>query len=360
MYYRYLSFFLLNFFFRWQNNKISFLSPCLYFGHDQIPLSNEKSSGGIIKCQDLQERYPNSRGDANIIYLISSALPQFPQYMIRFAKKRGVKLVWNQNGVAYPAWHGSGWEKTNKPMASSLHKADFVIYQSQFCRLGSDRFLGKYQGQSIILYNPVDTSVFRPAEAKPSGWKVLLAGTHNERYRIRIALETFRQILFHHPEAELIIAGPLRWKKDSAEARADAESLCRLLSLDGKVQFTGPYSQKEAVSMFQSAHILLHTQYNDACPRLVVEAMSCGLPVVYSASGGTPELVGEEAGIGIPAPLDWEKVHPPSPAALASAVLDVYKNYNHYAEAARKQAVDNFDLAPWLDRHEQIFKEVLS
>ena len=112
--------------------------------------------------------------------------------------------------------------------------------------------------------------------------------------------------------------------------------------------------------MFQSAHILLHTQYNDACPRLVVEAMSCGLPVVYSASGGTPELVGKEAGIGIPAPLDWEKVHPPSPVALASAVLEVHKNYNDYAEAARRRAVDHFDLDPWLDRHQQIFEEVLS
>lgn len=105
--------------------------------------------------------------------------------MIRFAKKRGVKLVWNQNGVAYPAWHGSGWEKTNKPMASSLHKADFVIYQSQFCRLGSDRFLGKYQGQSIILYNPVDTSVFDLLKQSPPGGKFywpepIMSGTGSE------------------------------------------------------------------------------------------------------------------------------------------------------------------------------------
>ena len=59
------------------------------------------------------------------------------------------------------------------------------------------------------------------------------------------------------------------------------------------------------------ADLLLHTKYNDPCPTVVLEAMASGLPVVYSASGGVPELVGEEAGVGIPAPFDWEHDHPP-------------------------------------------------
>ena len=53
------------------------------------------------------------------------------------------------------------------------------------------------------------------------------------------------------------------------------------------------------------------------------EAMACGCPVVYSATGGVPELVGEEAGIGVPGPRDWEDVHPPSAEKLAEAVVSV-------------------------------------
>ena len=32
-------------------------------------------------------------------------------------------------------------------------------------------------------------------------------------------------------------------------------------------------------------------KYKDPCPSYLVEAMSCGLPILYSNSGGLPEIV---------------------------------------------------------------------
>jgi len=96
----------------------------------------------------------------------------------------------------------------------------------------------------------------------------------------------------------------------------------------------------------------------DPCPSLVIEAMAAGLPVVYPRSGGVPELVGDEAGIGVAHPDTWARDVPPSPDVLADAVERVLADRSHFAAAARARAVERFALPPWLARHEQLFAEL--
>ena len=125
------------------------------------------------------------------------------------------------------------------------------------------------------------------------------------------------------------------------------------------VRVSGSYTQEEAVDRYHASHILLHTKFNDPCPRVVVEALACGLPVVYSASGGVPEQVGLDAGVGVPAPLDWHHDHPPPAEALASAVEQIVGNYACYAKAARARAERLFDVRPWVERHAEVFRDLM-
>jgi glycosyltransferase involved in cell wall biosynthesis len=87
--------------------------------------------------------------------------------------------------------------------------------------------------------------------------------------------------------------------------------------------------------------------------------MACGLPVVYADSGGVPELVGEDAGIGVPDQTDWDRILPPDPVQLADAVEEVAQGLRHHSQAARERAVEKFDLQPWLRRHREVFASLV-
>jgi glycosyltransferase involved in cell wall biosynthesis len=256
--------------------------------------------------------------------------------------------VLNQNGVAYPGWAGAATEELNRPNRRALDAATHILYQSEFCKASADEFVGEPRGSWEVLYNAVDVEHFTPAAEPPSdGPVLLLGGDQTQAYRVEVALKT----VAHLPDARLLVSGRLV---------ADPGPLLRELGITDRVEFTGRYSQDEAPALFRRAHVLLHTKVLDPCPSLVIEAMACGLPVVYPASGGTIELVGDAAGIGVSHPTSWERDEPPSPEALAEAVTRALAEHDAYAAAARRRAVDRFALGPWLDRHAEVFAEALS
>lgn len=348
---------------RWKNRNPKGDIIRVFYGHDYIPSTTEKAVGGIVKIQDLQTLFPNQKENADILYLVSSALPYFPVRMARFAKKGGAKLVVNQNGVAYPGWYGEGWKQANKSMRQLLQMADYVVYQSKFCKKSADQFLGKRTDiDHDILYNPVDTSFFRKitkAASLNTNVVLLLAGSHCSWYRVKIALETLKEIRKIYQNVSLRIAGQMCWVNDEQAAKREAYEYGESLGVVEYFEMTGIYTQQEAPEIFSHCSILLHTKYNDPCPRLVVEAMACGLPVVYSATGGVAELVGEEAGVGVQGPLDWEKDHPPNAVELAIAVEKVIIRLDQFSAAARSRAVQELDVKYWLQRHKEIFQQVL-
>jgi hypothetical protein len=79
---------------------------------------------------------------------------------------------------------------------------------------------------------------------------------------------------------------------------------------------------------------------------------------VHPASGGTVELVGDEAGIGVPHPDTWERDDPPEPAAMADAVERVLADLARFSAGARARAVERFALEPWLERHAELFERL--
>ena len=333
----------------------------VFYGYRRVQGEKTVTIGGLVKVQALARVFPNTTHGFNVLYLVSSGLPRGAVALAHAAKRKKVRVVINQNGVAYPGWYGPKFESINAPMAELLRIADHVFYQSEFCRMAAGEFLRVRPVSSEILYNSIDTTKFSPGnKADDLPLTLLLAGSQDKSYRVRVALKVLERVARHHAGVRLIITGRLGWMRRTEESRKMALQWASELGIADRVDFTGPYSRAMAANIFRSAHILLHTKYNDPCPTVVLEAMACGLPVVYSATGGVPELVGSDAGVGIPGEVRWDQDMPPDPAGLADAVLTVTDRYDHYSQAARQCALDRFDVGPWLKRHAEVFQRLVT
>nr|WP_242512784.1 glycosyltransferase family 4 protein [Thalassospira povalilytica] len=311
--------------------------------------------GPLVKVQRLKEFFPESRLNFTHAYLLSNC-PYLPMWALKWLKWRRIPIVLNQNGVFYPAWFDGDYKQKNSEMAKAWQLADYVFYQSNFCKSSAEKFLGKRSGPGEVLFNAVDLEHFKPDPARKNTRPILLHTgklTRHMLYRVEALLRGFSLALMKGLDAELRIAG---WMDGFVFTRLT--QLVKELDLGERVSFLGPYDQRVAPSLYSSADAYVTLTFNDACPSSVIEALACGLPVLHSASGGVPELVTEKAGVGLPVENGYDRIDVPSIDLIADGLAEILNDLPVRQAAARERAVEAFDIKNWVGRHSAIFEQL--
>jgi len=96
-----------------------------------LGFQDKKNNGGGLKLQNLKS-FLSHNNEYNNLYLLSSSLPYSYKKMIDKAKNSGIKIIWNQNGIGFPAWAGPKYKKINKTFKTGIENADIVFFQSYF------------------------------------------------------------------------------------------------------------------------------------------------------------------------------------------------------------------------------------
>lgn len=131
-------------------------------------------------------------------------------------------------------------------------------------------------------------------------------------------------------------------------------ALARRLGVAGQVHFRLSLPRTEVLRALRDADVFVLPSEFESFPRVVLEAMASGLPVVASRVGGVAEMV-EPSGAGITVP-------PGDPAALADAIRQLASDAGlrqRMSVAGRKRATE-FSWPTILPRYLKLFEELAS
>ena len=147
------------------------------------------------------------------------------------------------------------------------------------------------------------------------------------------------------PSTEFVVVG-------DGPLRGEAESLCRDLKMEDRVQFLG--EMESARDLVAALDVLVLPSVSEGSPILAMEAMVLGKPVVATAVGGVPELVADgETGI---------LVEPRDPEAVGRAVLSLLgqaERAREMGERGRRHAALHFDVRQMLEKTEAVYADLL-
>ena len=260
--------------------------------------------------------------------------------------------------------------RTDRPVIATFHTSHFLtraergIWRpilSGFVRT-ADRCLAASQEIADVaeglapgsrveaLTNGVDTEMFQPVaptfeEGRHRRLIIprRLFAKNGVEYLVRAMPHLLARLPGEEIEAMIVGDGP-----EGPRLRALAEEL----GVAGSIRFMGARPNTEMPGLLASSAIAVLPSLMEATSVAALEAMACGVPVAASNVGGLPEIIDGEVGALFPAA---------NPAALAETVagLLVRDDLPALGEAARRRVVEQWSVDRLVERHLEIYQEML-
>jgi glycosyltransferase involved in cell wall biosynthesis len=248
----------------------------------KIPKFDENAIGGPITfLKNLFDCFEKS----NIQLSLKSKHIFFPiEYDLKKLeeiKKSGGQIIQRLDGIYYPEKHDGNYLELNSHIKEIYQNySTHIIFQSEYSKSQCFSMFGKVENYDII-YNGANLEIFYPSEKK----------AYNQTKTTFITTGNFRNIDMIEPvilaldmisdqyEFELCVLGPF-----------PNEELKKYLNRS-YVRYLGETTDKKLIAKYlRDSDAFIYSHLNPPCPNSVIEAISCGLPIIGFDSGSMSEL----------------------------------------------------------------------
>ncbi len=151
--------------------------------------------------------------------------------------------------------------------------ADGVIFQSDWCKKNNTKLFNISSPYQTVIHNAANNQIFYPKNTPSNNPKIkLIASSWSSNWRKGFKIYEYLDNHLDFSRYEITFAGnsPIKFKN---------------------IQTIPPLSSKQLADTLRQHDIYITASKNDPCSNALLEAISCGLPVVALNSGGHTELI---------------------------------------------------------------------
>lgn len=167
----------------------------------------------------------------------------------------------------------------NGHIRRAVRSADAIIAVSQATKRDLVDLLGVPSDKVTVVYEAAGQDV---PEGAPAGDYVLFVGTFEPRKNLPRLIEAFSEVRRRGYVGELLLAGQPGW---------NAEATLAAIERHAEYVRTCPFDPR----LYRGARLLAFPSLYEGFGLPVLEAMTCGLPVLTSNLSSLPEIAGEAA-----------------------------------------------------------------
>lgn len=245
----------------------------------------------------------------------------------------------------------ANWAVRIDPLMTAVYRRSAVM----LCKTPEtlQRIPARYQGKCRVQVEVcADEHGQTPLHRRPASqgqFRVLYAGRLVYWKGLHLGLMAFRRFRRAHPAATLTVVGSgpdEAWIRDLA---------CRL-GMDGAVNWIPQMEHAAVMRAYLRHNALLFPSLHDSSGNVVLEALSCGLPVVCLDAGGPAVLVDPSCGFKV-RPGELPQVVEDLARALA-ALADNPGLARAMGAAARYRAREHFSWTRQVGCMEQLYRSV--
>ena len=242
-------------------------------------------------------------------------------------KRQGGYIIQRLDGIYYPSKHGDEYVDLNKDIRKIYSNyADYIIFQSRYSQAQCFVMFGEHKNSSIIA-NGVQKKIFYPQAidknvSPPNFIRFVTTGNFRNIDMLEPIVQALDRIQ-GQCDFELTVVGPV------------VNQLLTSYLKREYIRYIGPKPLEDVAAVLRSHHIFLYSHLNPPCPNSVIEAISCGLPVVGFDSGAMAELCFFSKDLLAYVSEDvFQRYEDFKPSAFAEKVMTVVQEYRHYKEIA--------------------------